>query len=187
MESIKQIGERIKGMREILEIPIEEMAELTEMSVEEYIKHENGQKDFTFSFLNKCALRFKLDLAELMTGENPHLKAYSVVREGGGLNVERRKGFEYKHLASRFNNREIEPYMVTVPYQKDAQDKPIKTSTHNGQEMDFVLKGTLKMYINGKTEILKEGDCIFYDSSLPHGMIATDGKECKFLAILANK
>lgn len=187
MDSIKQIGERIKGMREILEISVEEMAELTKMSTQEYLNHENGKKDFSFTFLNKCALRFELDLAELITGENPHLKAYSIVRKGGGLNVERRKGFEYRHIASRFNNRMIEPYLVTVPYESKEQDQPIKTSTHNGQEMDFVIDGALKMAIDGKTEVLNEGDCIFYDSSLPHGMIATNGKQCKFLAILVNK
>jgi quercetin dioxygenase-like cupin family protein len=59
-------------------------------------------------------------------------------------------------------------------------------NTHEGQEMDYVLEGTLKIMVNGKTEILNAGDCIYYDSSLPHGMIAVNGKECKFLAILIN-
>lgn len=186
MESIKQIGERIKGMREILDISLKEMAELNNMTPEEYLSHENGEKDFTFTFLNKCAARFKLDLAELITGENAHLKAYSIVRKGGGLNIERRKGFEYRHLASRFNNRALEPYLVTIPYDKEVQDKPIIASRHNGQEMDYVLEGSMKITITGKTEILNEGDCIYYDSTLPHGMIAINGKECKFLALLVN-
>lgn len=187
MDSIKQIGQRIREMREILDISVEEMAALTEVSPKEYLEHELGKRDFTFTFLNKCSSRFNLDLAELLTGENAYLKAYSIVRCGGGLSVERRKGFEYKHLASRFNNRALEPYLVTVPFQAEAQNKPIKISTHKGQEMDFVLEGTLKLYIDGKTEILNEGDCVYYDSSLPHGMIATNGKECKFLAILAKE
>ena len=42
----------------------------------------------------------------------------------------------------------------------------------------------MKISINGKEEIVKEGDTVYYDSSQPHGMIAIDGKECRFLAIL---
>ncbi len=187
MESIKLIGQRIREMREILDISIEEMSRLTEMTPQDYLDHEAGNRDFSFTFLNKCSTRFNLDLAELLTGENAYLKAYSIVRSGKGLAIERRKGFDYRHLASRFNNRTIEPYLVTVPYQQEAQDKPIKVSTHSGQEMDFVLEGTLKIYIDGKTEILNEGDCVYYDSSLPHGMIAINNKACKFLALLAKE
>lgn len=184
MNDIKEISQRIKGLREILEISISEMAKSCEMTVFEYEEHEKGERDFTFSFLNKCATKLKIDLSVLITGENAYLQAYAIERKGEGLVVERREGFNYRHLASRFKNRSIEPYCVTVPYEEHKQDKPIETSVHDGQEMDLVLEGTLKIEINGKTEILNEGDTIYYDSSLPHGMIATGGQNCKFLAIL---
>ncbi|MDD4316070.1 MAG: XRE family transcriptional regulator [Clostridia bacterium] len=187
MEGIKSIGQRIKGMREVLEIPASEMAALLNISEQEYASHEDGQRDFTFSFLNKCATRFNMDLGELVTGVDARLKSYSIERKGGGLSVERRKGFDYRHLASRFNSRLIEPYIVTVPFSAGLQDMPIQTSMHSGQEMDYVLEGALKVSISGKTEVLNAGDSIYYDSSLPHGMIAAEGKECKFLAILMKK
>ena len=50
--------------------------------------------------------------------------------------------------------------------------------------MDFILSGSLKIQIGKHVEILNEGDCIYYDSKNPHGMIATNGADCKFLAIL---
>lgn len=187
MDGIKQTGQRIKGMREVLEISAKEMAALLNVTEEEYIAHENGQRDFTFSFLNKCATRFGMDLGELVTGVDARLKSYTVDRKGGGLSVERRKGFDYRLLASHFNGRQIEPYLVTVPYSEEQQSVAIKTSVHDGQELDYVLEGTLKVSINGKTETLNDGDSIYYDSSLPHGMIAADGKQCKFLAILMKK
>ncbi|MFW5780291.1 MAG: helix-turn-helix domain-containing protein [Bacillota bacterium] len=183
MKSIEQIAQRIKGMREILNISVEEMAKVLNMSKADYLEHESGKKDFTFSFLFACANKFNMDVAELLTGENAHLKSYAIERKGKGLSVERRKGFDYLHLASRFRNRKIEPYIVSVPYTKE-ENKPIKTSSHEGQEMDYVLEGSLNMYIDKKAETLNEGDCIYYDSSLPHGMTAANNKGCKFLAIL---
>jgi mannose-6-phosphate isomerase-like protein (cupin superfamily) len=188
MDIIKQTGQRIKGMREILEISTKDMAALLNITEQEYIAHENGERDFSFTFLNKCATRFGMDLGELVTGVDARrLKSYSIDRSGEGLSVERRKGFDYRLLASRFNGRQIEPYLVSVPYSEAEQNAPIKTSMHEGQEMDYVLEGSLKVSINGKTETLNAGDSIYYDSSLPHGMIATDGKPCKFLAILMKK
>ena len=184
MEKIKMIAERIKGLREILEIPTKEMAEICNITEEEYIEYEKGNMDYTFSFLNACANRFNVELTELITGEDAHLNSYSIERKGEGLSVERRKGFDYRHLASRFKNRKIEPYLVNVPYVENEQKQEIKTSTHKGQEMDYILEGTLKVVINGKEEILNEGDMVLYDSSSPHGMIATEQKGCKFLAIL---
>lgn len=182
---IQLIAQRIKGLREDLEISVAEMAELCGMTEEQYLAHENGEVDYNFSFLNRCATRFKVDISELLTGTfTSHLKMYAVERKGHGLRVDRRKGFEYLHLASRFYNHKIDPLMVYVPFCKESLDKPISTNTHEGQEFDYVLEGSLKVCVNGKTEILNEGDAIIYDSATPHGMIAVSENGCKFLAIV---
>ena len=44
-EAIKQIGERLKGLREVLNIPAEEVAELYEISLDHYLKIESGEAD----------------------------------------------------------------------------------------------------------------------------------------------
>ncbi|MBR2040994.1 MAG: AMP-binding protein [Oscillospiraceae bacterium] len=68
------------------------------------------------------------------------------------------------------------------------QDKPIHTVTHAGQEFDLVIKGSLKVQVGEHTEVLNEGDSIFYKSSTPHGMIAVGGEDCTFLAmVMADK
>ena len=92
---IEQVAQRIKFTREILELSYEEMAEVTGVSVDEYIACENGKSDFSFTFLFKCAEKFGIDLAELLTGEVPKLSFYSIVRKGKGLSVKRRNGLEY--------------------------------------------------------------------------------------------
>lgn len=182
---LQLIAQRIKGLREDLEIAVEDMADYCGMSAEQYIAHENGEIDYNFSFLNRCATRFRVDISELLTGTfTSHLKLYAVERKGHGLRVDRRAGFEYLHLASRFYNHKIDPLMVYVPYSEEALSKPVPTNTHEGQEFDFVLEGSLKVTVNGKAEVLNEGDAIIYDSSTPHGMVAASEEGCKFLAIV---
>ena len=66
----------------------------------------------------------------------------------------------------------------------DMESKEIYTTTHAGQEFDLVVKGTLRVRVGEHEEVLHEGDSIFYKSSTPHGMIAVDGQDCVFLAMI---
>ena len=181
---IQEIAERIRGLREILEISEEEMARITDTSLEEYRAKEAGQSDFSFTFLYECAKAFGVDIVELLTGEKPKLSFYTVVRSGKGLPIKRRKGFEYQHLAYRIQDKLAEPFVVTAPYFPEEQNQPIALSRHKGQEFDFVLKGSLKVQLENHIEVLGEGDSIFYDSGHGHGMIATGGNPCVFLAVV---
>ncbi len=183
-EKLKEIGERIKTLREIEEISAETLAKLNTLSLEDYLSYEAGEKDFSFTFLYKTAGKLGVDIAELLTGENPHLSTYSVERAGEGLPINRRHGFSYLHIASRIKNRIAEPFIVTAPFVEKALSEAISLSVHDGQEMDFILSGSLKTVVDGKEEILYEGDCIYYDSGKPHGMIAASKEGCKFLAIV---
>lgn len=183
-QQLQQIAERIRGLRDILEISEEEMAKVTDMTVEQYKLREEGEADFSFTFLHKCAVRFGIDLSELITGDVPKLSYYSVVRKGSGLPIERRSGFQYLHLASLIKDRLAEPFVVTAPYSEEEQNKEIILSTHKGQEFNFILSGCLKFKYEDNIHLLNEGDCVFYDSSRGHGMIAANGKECKFISVV---
>ena len=102
MYNITEISERIGAMRDLCGYTIEEMAKATDTTVEEYENCEAGKKDFSFTFLYKCAEKFGIDMVELLTGENPHLTDFTVVHDGKGRPIRRRSGFEYFHLASYF-------------------------------------------------------------------------------------
>ncbi len=182
--NIKDVSQRLKSAREVMELTPEFMAAAASVSVDEYMTCENGEKDFSLSFLNSCAEALGIEMIELLTGVTPTLEKYSVVRAGKGLPIERRIGFTYQHIAYLFRHKKIEPLVVTAPFSEDDHKKPIHLSVHEGQEMDFILSGSLKVIIGDHTEILNEGDCIYYDSSNPHGMIAHGGSDCRFLAIL---
>lgn len=183
-DQIKEIAQRIRTLREIMEIPVGEMAQETNVSAQEYVDYEAGERDFTFTFLYNCAQRFGVDIVELLTGEAPKLSFYSIVRNGSGLNISRRHGFNYQHMAYRFSGKAAEPFVVTAPFSEDEQTQPIHLSQHDGQEFDFILKGKLKIQMEEHTEYLEAGDAIYYDSGHGHGMIATGGEECVFLAIV---
>ena len=182
--NIKDVSSRLKATREYLDITPEFMAKRTNTTVEEYLSCEAGGKDFSLSFLNAAADALGVEMVELLTGVEPTLKNYSLVRKGEGLPIERRIGLTYQHVAYLFKNKKIDPLVVTAPYNEEEQNKPIHLSVHDGQEMNFVLSGQLKFVIDNHTEILNPGDCVYFDSTHPHGEIAYGKEDCVFLAIL---
>ena len=180
---IKEVASRIRETRLILNISEEEMAVCTGITVDQYREFESGTVDMTFTFIYKCAARFGLDTTDLLKGESPTLSEYSVTRAGGGLPIARRKGFKYNNLAPLFKGKSAEPFLVKARYNEEEMRLPIKLNHHEGQEYDYILKGKLKVSVDGHEEILYPGDSIYYDSSKPHGMIAYE-EDCEFLAMI---
>ena len=160
------------------------MAHATGRSPEEYAARESGEMDLTFTFVYKCAAKLGVDVVELLTGESPHLKHYSIVRAGEGLPIERREDFHYLHKAPFFKNRLCEPFLVDVPYQEESQNAPIHLSYHKGQELDYVLKGHLRFAFEDHIEEVGPGDTLLYDSGRGHGIIAIGGEDAQILAVV---
>ena len=180
----QEVAKRIRSLREDLELTAEQMAELTGRSAEAYLAQEAGEADLSFTFLFKCAQAFGVDVIEILTGEAPKLTAYELTRHREGLSILRREGFEYLHQAPFFKDKLCEPFIVTAPYIAAEQDQPIHLSYHRGQELDYIISGRLRFAYEDHIEELSAGDTLFYDSGRGHGMIATGGEPCVFLAVV---
>lgn len=170
------------GLRDALDLSMEQMAADCQLTLEQYQTIELGESDISVSTLQRIARRFDIPLDVLMFGEEPKMSAYFLTRKGTGISVERTKAYKYESLASGFRNRKADPFIVTV--EPKPEDTPMYYNTHSGQEFNLVIEGRLLLSINGKELVLNPGDSLYFDSSLPHGMKALDGKTVKFLAIV---
>ncbi len=179
-EQLKQIGERLRGLRDVLDITPEEMAETVGCDVNSYHKIEAGEMDITISNLMKIAKKYGISTEELIFAETPHMKSYFVVRNGQGVSIERTKAYKYQSLVSGFVNHKADVFIVTVEPKPEAH--VVYKNSHPGQEFNLVLEGKMELYIGGKTIELEEGDSIYFDSTKPHGMLAIGDKAVKFLA-----
>ena len=179
-----EVARRIHEMREIIGYSSKKMAELTDIPEEQYLRYEAGREDLPFTFMHKCALAFGVEITDLLEGHSAMLSSYTVTRKGTGLVTASEDGITIQNMAAMFRQKLATPYWVTYSYSDELQDLPIHTVKHDGQEFDLVIRGSLKIQIGEHTEILHEGDSIFYKSSTPHGMIAIDGADCVFLAMI---
>lgn len=179
---VKEIGQRLKGLREALDMSVDEFAGSCDIPVSDYVKYETGEKDLTISTLKGIALRHNVDVSELMFADEPRMSSYFLTRKGRGLSVNRVEAYKYQTLAGGFNKRKAEVFEVTVEPKEDSIK--INQNSHVGQEFNLVLEGRMLIQINGKDLILEEGDSIYFNSELPHGMKALDGKKVRFIAVV---
>ena len=181
---IREVAQRIRELREISGFTVEEMAARTDLSVEEYIACEAGQRNLSIAFLYRCTLSFGVDFGDLLEGSSPQLRSYALTRKGEGQRIEEAHHMVGYNLAAGFRNRIALPLYMEIKYREGAEYEDIELVTHEGQECDIVIRGRMKIQIGGHTEILNAGDTIYYDSSTPHGMIAVGGEDCAFYAIV---
>ena len=156
-EEIKQIAERLVGLRDALDLRPEDIAATCHTDLDTYLGYESGEKDIPVSFLHQIAKHYGVELPALMFGYEPRMSAYFLTRKDKGVAVERTKAYKYQSLAA---------------------------NTHPGQEFNLVLEGCLHLRIGEKELVLHEGDSIMFDSTRPHGMKAIGNCPVKFLAII---
>ena len=181
---LKQISDRIRELRLISGLSVADMAERTGLSESEYEACENGQRNLSIAFLYHCVLIFGVDMSDILEGKSPKLRSYALTRRGEGQRIEEAHNMVGYNLASGFRNRIALPLYMDMKYHEGAENDKIELVTHEGQECDIVITGQMKIQIGDHTEILNPGDCIYYDSGTPHGMIAVGGEDCSFYAVV---
>ncbi len=184
--SLKEVAGRIKGLREAKGYTIEELAKLCGVSAEKYAVLEQGETDFSFTFIYKCAKACGVEVVDLLEGTSTTLRSFAITRKGEGLKILKQHGVEYNNLAPKFKEKMAEPFLVKFPYIAEEQNVPMELHTHKGQEFDVIVKGSLKVQIGDHVDVLNEGDSIFYNSAIPHGMIAASVGGCEFHAVVLN-
>ena len=181
---IREVAGRIRELRQISGFTVEDMAQRTGVTVEEYRQYEEGSRNMSIAFLYRCVLIFGVDFSDLLEGRSAKLRNYALTRKGDGQRIEEAHHMIGYNLAPDFRNRIALPLYMKLKYKEGAEYEDIELVTHEGQECDIVIKGQMKIQIGSNTEILNPGDCIYYDSGIPHGMIAVNGEDCAFYAIV---
>ncbi len=174
-----QIAARIREMREIMELSCADVAARLDISEALYRKYENEEETLPVSTIYALAGIFGVDFTTLLTGEAPRMGGYTLVRAGQGIQVSRNPEYHFQSLAFNFKGRTMEPMIVSL----EPGEKPAALVTHNGQEFNIVLEGSLKLVIGTHEFILNQGDSIYFDPSIPHAQHATD-VPAKFLTVI---
>ena len=179
-EQIRMISDRIRELREVFDITVEEMARETGVEPEKYIEYETSGKDIPISALYHISQKFGVDLSEILTGEPARISSLQVCRRGKGQTIDRYPGYMFESLAPRFTQKIMEPLLVTlIPGEPEAA-----LVTHGGQEFNLVLEGTIVITYEDKEYVLNAGDAVYFDPTRPHGQKAVGQEKGRFLTVI---
>lgn len=178
-DQIKQISQRIKYLRDAVDMTVDEVANAISIPVDEFLEYENGERDIPISVIYSTASALGVDPTELILGEAPRMSEYCITRKDKGVLIERYPGYSFEALAHNFIGRDKEPMIVTL----SASDERSPLVSHSGQEFNYVLEGKIGVTLANRTFELSEGDSIYFSPAIPHGQHAIEGT-AKFLTII---
>lgn len=170
---LEAVGPRLRAVRKQHGSTLEQVAELTGMSVSTLSRIESGRRRPTLEVLLPLAQAYHMPLDELVGAPamgDPRIHPRPVNRDGvvwvplsrdpGGLHA-------YKQVL---------PVPATVVEKLDQQ-------VHDGYEWLYVLTGTLRLALGDKDFVLHAGEVAEFDTRMPHA-VANGGRRPLELLII---
>ncbi len=180
-----QVGARIRKLRRGQGVTLETVALRSGLSKGYLSKVERGLKSPPISTLSRIAVALGLDIAAFFERDGADLKC-SIVRQDERQPITRDGslfGYYYEAIAHPYHRKAMEPFIITLT--PHATDKTI--FSHEGEEMMLVLEGKMLFYFGEERHLMAEGDCVYFDSGVPHRGECSGEKEAKVLVVISAK
>ena len=182
-KSIKEIGERVKALRNKKGLTIEALSNLTGFEIGFLTDIENNKIQPQLGTIIKLSKALDSAFSRLLSEEGTEY--YSITRKNEPKIISRSTGkkgkkqlYTYKSLAPDVKGRHMEALLVEL---EEIADEEL--SVHEGEEFIYVLEGTARLTIGEDTFNLEPGDSVYYLSTTPHLIAAQKGKAI-ILAVL---
>lgn len=161
-----ELSERLSSLRKERGLSLATLAQRSGMSKGFLSLVERGRKAPSISTLLKLSHAYGMPIGALFDAVKSRDPAYSLVRRSERIRYAREgslHGYRYEAVAFRKEKKRMEPFVVSVPLRT-----PRKFFQHEGDELLYVLKGTVEVHLGGERISLTTGDCLYFDGMTPH-------------------
>jgi transcriptional regulator with XRE-family HTH domain len=182
-----EISQKIKSLRKKRKTTIQDLASKTDLTPGYLSKIENSDNPPPIPTLVKIAYALNVHVSYFFEENGETNNGPSIIKKG-----ERKQligdytpfGYKYEAIIKKKKTRDLKPLIVTLPHGLDP--KSIPYNYHNGEEMIYVLAGKMIFYYGDDQYEVGEGDCLYFDSTIPHKVVATaDAEPVKILSVLS--
>lgn len=183
----KKIGDKIVALRTNCNLTIEDLAERSDLDIEQIRSIESNENIPSLAPLVKIARALGVRLGTFLDDDTElgpvvsrHGTRVDSIRFSG--KTQQKDGhLDFFSLAEQKAGRHMDPFIIDIEPNSDTQQK---LSSHEGEEFIFVIEGNLLIKY-GKTEYrLNKGDSIYYDSIINHLVLADNNLPAKILAVV---
>jgi transcriptional regulator with XRE-family HTH domain len=181
----KDIGERIRGMREAQELTREEVSGLAGLSADRLAAFEEGREVPSIGVVIKLSRVLGSKIGGLLHGGALASDALTVCRAGevgvGYDQGDTDQGYTYRSLTRPGTpGHGMEPFLLTF----DPRVDDARPLAHDGQEFVYVLEGELELLYDGQRCRLQRGDSAYLDASRPHLFRGLGDAPSRMLAVV---
>lgn len=158
------LGEHVRRLRLAKHMSLGDLAVQVNTSRSFLSQVEQGKTMPSVSTLKSIASALNVTVGSLI--DEPSDLACPIVRSDNRPKMEHlQSGIMFEALTWRDVHKMMEPILITLQAKASSGHD---TYTHRGQEFGIVLKGKLRVEVDGVTHELGTGDSIYFDSSRPH-------------------
>lgn len=182
-----EISRKIKELRKKSKVTIQDLADKTDLTPGYLSKIENSVMPPPIPTLSKIAYALNVHVSYFFEDNGEQDGDLSIIKKD-----ERKEligdytpfGYKYEAIIRKKKGKDLKPLIVTLPPVLEPDKIPY--NYHNGEEMIYVLSGKMMFCYGDDEHVVEEGDCLYFDSAIPHKVLAADGKEpVKILSVLA--
>jgi Predicted transcriptional regulators len=181
------VGEKIRQVREIKKVSLQELAERTGIDVILIQKIEEDKNVPSLAPLIKIARALGVRLGTFLDDSSSYGPV--VVRAGeyhkgvrfNSQPSETREHLSFFSLAFDKVGRSMEPFIIDIEPSKKSD---YMLSTHEGEEFIYVLEGEVEINYGKDVYNLNTGDSIYLDSIVMHNVHAGNNQPAKILAVI---
>jgi transcriptional regulator with XRE-family HTH domain len=180
------VGEHVRAFREAQGLTLQQFAERIGFSSAVLEQLENRMMSPSLGMLVKIANTFDTTVSSFIGGKEE--REFSIVRKEDRTTVSRvglkdggKSPYIYESLGAGKAGRKMEPFLVRL---QPLTDPPTARSIHEGEEFLFVLSGKVGIFLGSLSDVLDEGDSIYYNSTIPHHVHSACDGEAIILAVI---
>lgn len=187
MSSQKNVGEKIREIRDLKKISIEELALRSNLEVEQISQIEENKQMPSLAPMIKIARSLGVRLGTFLDDSEqlgPVVTLAGEEAKGASFsnkNQKARSHMDFFALAKGKDSRHMEPFIVDI---RPADSNDYMLSSHEGEEFIYVLSGSIEINYGKEIYVLNAGDSIYYDSIVNHNVHAHNSEPAKILAVV---
>jgi transcriptional regulator with XRE-family HTH domain len=185
MSKSKNVGEKIKYLRESKNITREELSKRSGLDIDQIVSIEENTNLPSLAPLIKIARALGVRLGTFLD-DNDELGPVVTRKTDKGESIGfsnnaagTRKHMDYYSLSKAKSGRHMEPFLIDII----ASEAEFTPSSHEGEEFIYVLEGSVEINYGKETYLLEPGDSIYYDSIVSHHVHAYHSA-AKILAVV---
>lgn len=183
------LGNKIQNLRKQRVLTLQEVSNLTGLSKPLLSQIENNIAAPPIATLIKIstALGVKIshffrdhEMGDRIVVVRKH-ERYSVKKLFHHKN-ESKVGYRWESLAYPMVGKQMEPFVVEI---EPREEEDLLYNDHKGEEFHFVMYGIVEFRSSEQIHLLEKGDCIYFDSSIPHALRGINGVAKSLIVIFS--